>query len=337
MAGTVAAGYIKLPPQPKSDWKLTDFELLAKLGTGQYGTVFLATIKSCNYLVALKQLNLERLAGFEVLGQLRREVEIAFHCRHKYVLRTYGYFYDKDNCYLIMEPCSRGMLYSELNRVKKFAPATAAKYVAQLAESLLYLHQHHVLHRDIKPENIMLDHNLNIKLADFGWSVHDPKSRRKTMCGTPEYLCPEIVTNQPYDTSADLWCIGIFCYECLVGSTPFYGATQQEITKKIREMKFVIPPTVPEEAKDLIESLLRREGSSRISLYRIVNHPFLLKYYYMPNNITPPNAKRNRGDAPAAKQLLAPLPTSPNAPKREDENDEMAPPVAPALRAVGAN
>lgn len=286
--------FIIVPPAPKSQWTIEDFELLHKLGGGNYGDVYLASVRSSNYVVAIKKLSIKKLAEFDIVSQLRREIEIAFHTRHKYLLRTYAYFYDETDIYLILEPCSNGMLYSELNRVKLFPPSTAARYVAQLGEALLYLHQHHILHRDIKPENILLDHNQNIKLADFGWSVHDPDNRRKTSCGTPEYFPPEIVSRQPYDMSADLWCLGIFCYELLVGHTPFVSKENDQIYKKIHSMQYTIPDTVPPEAKDLISSLLVRDGSKRLALHRVLNHPFLLNYYYNPNNITPPTGKRPR-------------------------------------------
>jgi aurora kinase len=290
----VHKGFIATPPEPKSDWKLADFEILHKLGGGQYGAVFLASVKGSNFIVALKKLSIAQIVEHEIIVQLRREVEIAFNTRHKYVLRTFGYFYDETDIYLILEPCARGMLYSALNKVKKFDPPTAARYVAQLAEALLYLHQHHILHRDIKPENILLDHLNNIKLADFGWSVHDPKNRRKTSCGTPEYFPPELVDRQPYDTSADLWCLGVFCYELLVGKTPFFAEKQEVIFQNIQAMQYEIPETVPPEARDMIRSLLQRQGASRLSLTRVVHHPFLLRYYYEPNGLTPPVAKRAR-------------------------------------------
>jgi aurora kinase len=286
-------GYI-VASEPKSDWVLSDFEILHKLGGGQYGTVFLASVKGSNFVVALKKLVIKEVAKQGVIAQLRREVEIAFHTRHKYLLRTLGYFFDRNDVYLILEPCAKGMLYSELTRQRFYPPSIAAKYVAQLAEALQYLHTHHVLHRDIKPENILLDHNSNIKLADFGWSVHDPKNRRKTACGTPEYFPPEIVDVKPYDCSTDLWCLGVFCYELLVGRTPFFNEDQKAIFSNIRKLDFTIPDTVPEDARDLINALLKRAGSDRMTLARVLRHPFLVKFYYEPNDIQPPVAKRDR-------------------------------------------
>lgn len=286
--------FIVAPTAPSYDWTINDFELLHKLGGGNYGDVYLATVRHSDFIVAIKKLSIKKLAEFNIASQLRREIEIAFNTRHKYLLRTYCYFYDESDIYLVLEPCSNGMLYSELNRVKLFPPPTAARYVAQLAEALLYLHQHNILHRDIKPENILLDHNQNIKLADFGWSVHDPNNRRKTSCGTPEYFPPEIVSRQPYDTTADLWCLGIFCYELLVGHTPFVSKENDQIYKKIHAMQFTIPDSVPPEAKDLIANLLVRDGSKRMPLHRVLNHPFLLTYYYVPNKINPPTGKRLR-------------------------------------------
>lgn len=291
---TLHDNIIVAPPEPKSEWSLNDFEILHKLGGGQYGSVSLASVKGMNFIVALKKLNLEQQVQHQVMSQLRREVEIAFNTRHPYLLRTYGYFYDADHIYLILEPCAKGMLYSELQKVKCYPPSTAARYVAQLAEALLYLHQHHILHRDIKPENILLDHNSNIKLADFGWSVHDPKTRRKTACGTPEYFPPEIVELQAYDTSADLWCLGIFCYELLVGSTPFFAEEQKAICANIRKMDFKFPASVPEDARDLISALLRRDGADRLTLNKVLRHPFLTKNYYEPNELHPPIGKRER-------------------------------------------
>lgn len=290
----VLNNFIVVPRAPKSQWTINDFELLHKLGGGNYGDVYLAAVKNCNFVCAIKKLSIKKLSQFDIVNQLRREIEIAFNSRHKYLLRTYGYFYDQSDIYLVLEACSNGMLYSELSRVKMYPPSTAARYVAQLAEALLYLHQHHILHRDIKPENILLDHHRNIKLADFGWSVHDPLNRRTTSCGTPEYFPPEIVRRAPYDCSADLWCLGIFCFELLVGHTPFVSKENDQIYKKIHAGKYSIPETVPPEARDLITSLLHKDGSKRLPLHRVLAHPFLMNYYYTPNKLSPPTGKRQR-------------------------------------------
>lgn len=310
MSNDVHNGFILAPNSPREGWKITDFEILCKLGGGMSGSVYLASIIGCNFVVALKQMPLASIVKHDAVGQLRREIEIAFHTRHKYLLRTYGYFYDAQHCYLVLEPCSKGMLYSELNRVKRFAPNVAARYVAQLAEALLYLHQHHILHRDIKPENILLDHHDNIKLADFGWSVHDPACRRLTACGTHEYFPPEIVAKSTYGASADLWCLGIFCFELLVGHTPFAAKDPEETIKKIKVMHFDMPQDIPNEAKDLIDSLLKRDGTARLTLPRVLVHPFLTLHYYQPCGIEPPTGKRHRdplADLPASDTQRVPL------------------------------
>lgn len=297
----IVNGYIALPPEPRENWSIRDFEILYQLGGGQYGTVWLASIKHCNYIVALKRLQLKNLVGWNkntpethMMIQLRREIEIAFNTRHQYILRTYGFFFDNDYFYMILEPCSRGMLYSTLKKVEKFPPQLAARYTAQLAEALLYLHSRHILHRDIKPENILLDHNNNLKLADFGWSVHDPHDSRVTLCGTPEYFPPEIVKNHTYSSDADLWCLGIFCFELLVGRTPFAAESNQQIYANITKAAFEIPSDVPPDAAELIRALVQKDASERMSLSKVLRHPFLQNFYYKPNGIQAPTAKRNR-------------------------------------------
>eukprot|EP00759_Apiculatamorpha_spiralis_P007233 PhF_6_TR14256/c0_g1_i1/m.22894/K11481/AURKA; aurora kinase A len=291
-AGEVVQSCIVIPPRPRDDWTLDDFMILQKLGSGQYGEVNLAVEKSSNFIVALKKMDLKRLVELRMYNQLRREIEIAYHTRHQFLLRTYGYFWTSTDVYLILEPCIGGMLYSRLQKVGCFNVAQSAKYVAQLAEALKYLHEHKIIHRDIKPENILLDGEDNIKLADFGWSVHTPEMQRKTCCGTPEYFPPEIVDHGPYNGSADLWCLGIFCYEMLVGRTPFKDENDKAVCAKIRQMNYEIPDTVPQDAKSFISALLKKDGRQRMTLAEVLKHPFLMKNYYMPRNIEPPKLRR---------------------------------------------
>eukprot|EP00760_Papus_ankaliazontas_P025656 PhM_4_TR2833/c1_g1_i1/m.88898/K11481/AURKA; aurora kinase A len=293
-AGTVVQDVVIIPERPRDDWCVEDFEVLQKLGSGQYGDVYLAAEKKSNFIVALKKMEIKKLAEFKMHVQLRREIEIAYHTRHVNVLRTYGYFYTENDVFLILEPCVGGMLYSKLQKAGVFPVDQAAKYVAQLAEALKYLHDHRIIHRDIKPENILLDDEDNVKLADFGWSVHAPDMTRSTCCGTPEYFPPEIVERSTYNASADLWCLGIFCFEMLVGRTPFKDSSDTMVCKNISKMQYEMPASVPQDARTFITNLLRKDGRQRMTLMDVFRHPFLQKHYYLPNNLQPPKAKRSR-------------------------------------------
>lgn len=130
-----------------------------------------------------------------------------------------------------------------------------ATYIAQLADALKYCHSKSVIHRDIKPENLLLGMNGEIKIADFGWSVHAPSSRRDTLCGTLDYLPPEMVSGKTHNHTVDFWSVGVLCYECLVGKPPFYATTNDETYVNIKRLRYTFPSFVSEGAKDLISKV----------------------------------------------------------------------------------
>lgn len=174
-------------------WHLSNFDIGRPLGRGKFGNVYLAREKNTKFVVALKVMFKKQIKLNNVEHQVRREIEIQSHLRHPNILRLYGYFHDVDRIYLILEYAPKGALYKELksqpdNRLEE---KRTAGYVLSLADALNYLHERNVIHRDIKPENLLLGHNGELKIADFGWSVHEPNSTRTTLCGTVDYLPPE--------------------------------------------------------------------------------------------------------------------------------------------------
>ncbi|XP_021484486.1 aurora kinase C isoform X5 [Meriones unguiculatus] len=148
----------------------------------------------------------------------------------------------------------------------------------ELADALTHCHENKVIHRDIKPENLLLGLRGEVKIADFGWSVHTPSLRRKTMCGTLDYLPPEMIEARTYDEKVDLWCIGVLCYELLVGTPPFESSTHSETYRRILKVDFRFPPSVPVGAQDLISKLLRYHPSDRLTLAQVLKHPWVQEH-----------------------------------------------------------
>jgi len=208
---------------------------------------------------------------------LRREIEIQSHLRHPNILRLFGYFYDECRVYLILEFAPKGELYKNLKEQPegRFEEGISAKYINQMANALSYCHSKKVIHRDIKPENLLLDAKGNIKIADFGWSVHAPNSRRGTMCGTLDYLPPEMIEGALHDDKVDLWSLGVLTYEFLVGKPPFEAESNNETYKRITKVDVKFPNHVSTEAKDMISRLLRKVPSQRLSLAEVMDHPWI--------------------------------------------------------------
>lgn len=136
--------------------------------------------------------------------------------------------------------------------------------------------QKHIIHRDIKPENLLLGLRGELKIADFGWSVHAPHSRRTTFCGTLDYLPPEMVEGRDHDLNVDLWSMGVLMYEFLCGQPPFEAQTRNETYRRISRVDLLFPSYVSDDARDLMSKLLNKDPAHRLSLARVLEHPWIL-------------------------------------------------------------
>ncbi|XP_051138199.1 serine/threonine-protein kinase Aurora-3 [Andrographis paniculata] len=271
------------PPEPApristKQWSIDDFEIGKPLGKGKFGRVYLAREIKSKYVVALKVIFKQQIEKYRLHHQLRREMEIQTDLRHPNVLRLFGWFHDATRIFLILEYAHGGELYKELSKSHRFSERQAATYIASLAQALAYCHGKHVIHRDIKPENLLLDHEGRLKIADFGWSVQS-ESKRRTMCGTLDYLAPEMVENKEHDYSVDNWTLGVLCYEFLYGVPPFEAESQRDTFRRIMKVDLSFPskPAVSTEAKNLISQLLVKDSSKRLSLQKIMEHPWIVQ------------------------------------------------------------
>ncbi|XP_009068588.1 PREDICTED: aurora kinase A isoform X2 [Acanthisitta chloris] len=277
----------------KRQWSLDDFEIGRPLGKGKFGNVYLAREKQSKFILALKVLFKTQLEEAGVEHQLRREVEIQSHLRHPNILRLYGYFHDVTRVYLILEYAPRGEVFKELQKLTKFDEQRTATYITELADALSYCHSKSVIHRDIKPENLLLGSNGELKIADFGWSVHAPSSRRTTLCGTLDYLPPEMIEGRTHDEKVDIWSLGVLCYEFLVEGN-HEAETYQETYRAISRVEFKFPPFVTEGARDLISKLLKHNPFHRLPLKDVLLHPWITA-----NSTKMPSSRKSDVAAPS--------------------------------------
>lgn len=266
--------------ESKKRWSLENFDIGRPLGKGKFGNVYLARERQTKFILALKVLFKKQLEKAGVEHQLRREVEIQSHLRHPNILRLYGYFHDASRVYLILEFAPRGELYGELQRCGGFSEERSATYMMELADALNYCHSKKVIHRDIKPENLLLGANGELKIADFGWSVHTPSSRRSTLCGTLDYLPPEMIEGKTHDEKVDLWSLGVLCYEFLVGHPPFEAKSNEETYRRISRVEYTYPPQTnfSAGAKDLVARLLKHNPMHRLPIEGVLCHPWVVEY-----------------------------------------------------------
>ncbi|CAM0140953.1 unnamed protein product [Umbelopsis sp. WA50703] len=269
-----------LKSQKTGSWCIDDFDVGQHIGTGQFGRAYVAQEKKSKHVAALKILQKDEIQMAQVVSYLKREIEIHGHLRHPNILRLYGYFHDDQHVYMVLEYASNGDLYQLLRQKKRLSERQAALYIAQIAEGLLYLHNLNVTHRDIKPENILIGREGVLKLADFGWAIHDPNPKRRTFCGTLDYLPPEMVESQPHDHRVDVWSLGVLCYELLVGTPPFEDLDEgYTVTyEKILNVQYTFPAYVSELAQKFVQKLLKRKPNDRLPLSEIHHDPWIRKY-----------------------------------------------------------
>ena len=298
------------PAAPKQ-WHLGMFEIGKPLGKGKFGRVYLAKERSKGFVCALKVLHKSEIQQGRVELQVRREIEIQSQLAHPNILKLFGHFHDAKRIFLILEFAGKGELYKHLRKEQRFPEWKAAQYIAQMAAALKYLHKKHIMHRDIKPENILVGIHGEIKISDFGWSVHAPNDRRKTMCGTLDYLPPEILRNKikgpsesiPYNNKVDLWSLGVLTYEFLVGEAPFEDPPAMTECRIVRA-DYKVPKYVSPEARDLIKRLLVLNPEERIALEDVEKHPWIIKHCKGSARAYERTSAKSRGGSEASQESV---------------------------------
>ncbi|XP_077988502.1 serine/threonine-protein kinase ULK3-like [Glandiceps talaboti] len=266
---------------PVSLPNLHGFVFTEKLGSGTYATVYKAFRKSNQREVVAVKCVLKSSLNKTSTENLLTEIGILKKIRHDYIVRLKDFQWDKDYIYLIMEYCSGGDL-SNFIRCKRALPEKVVKrFLQQIASALLFLHQKNISHMDLKPQNLLLssDSDPVLKLADFGFATHFKEDLiYHSLRGSPLYMAPEIICQQIYDASVDLWSVGVILYECLFGQAPFASRTFAELEDKIRDSKPITLPRgieVSESCRNLLLRLLQRDPRQRISFEDFFNHSFI--------------------------------------------------------------
>ena len=263
--------------------KITDFEILKELGSGSFGSVYLARHKVTKAEYAIKAIDKRNKTNIEEKPYFRREVEVMYKIHHPNVVKLYGHFEDNNYCYFIMEYISKGNVYNLLptDKKKRLSTKVASSLIKDIISAVYFLHHMNppIIHRDIKPENVLLAEGLIAKLTDFGWSNYiQEDQKRTTVCGTPIYLAPEILTEKGHDEAVDVWCIGVLLFELVTATVPFNGNDIDTLKENILNLKIAWPKDINTDAKNLIMKILKKEPKDRLPLEEMLKHPFITKF-----------------------------------------------------------
>ncbi|NP_001428291.1 serine/threonine-protein kinase PLK4 isoform 9 [Homo sapiens] len=258
--------------------KIEDFKVGNLLGKGSFAGVYRAESIHTGLEVAIKMIDKKAMYKAGMVQRVQNEVKIHCQLKHPSILELYNYFEDSNYVYLVLEMCHNGEMNRYLkNRVKPFSENEARHFMHQIITGMLYLHSHGILHRDLTLSNLLLTRNMNIKIADFGLATQlkMPHEKHYTLCGTPNYISPEIATRSAHGLESDVWSLGCMFYTLLIGRPPFDTDTVKNTLNKVVLADYEMPSFLSIEAKDLIHQLLRRNPADRLSLSSVLDHPFM--------------------------------------------------------------
>ena len=242
--------------------RIEDFDLHETIGTGSYSRVRLCKHKASARLVAIKIIKKRDIVLSQQIEHISSERSILSRLDHPFIVKFVASFQDTMHLYVVMELVIGGEIFFHLRNSGRFSNETTRNYVSQVTLALSYLHEQDILYRDLKPENLILDEKGYIKLVDFGFSK-EVKDRTWTLCGTSEYLAPEVIQSKGHGKGADWWALGILIYEMLAGYPPFYDDNPFGIYQKILLGKVEFPRHFDAQAKDLIRKLVNVDASKR--------------------------------------------------------------------------
>ena len=260
--------------------KVKDFEKLKTVGLGSYGRVRLCRQKKTGEIFVMKILKKNEIIKQKQVDHVYSEFNILSTLKHPFIVQLVGFnFEDPKYIYFVLEYIQGGELFTLLRTKGTFPVPQTKFYVAHIITIFEYLHSKNIVYRDLKPENILINKNGYLKLTDFGFAKILENEKTYTLCGTPEYLAPEIILNKGHGKAVDWWTLGILLYEMLVGIDPFSDDDPMKTYQKILKGKINFPKTIDKDAKSLIKHLLTQDTSKRFGCLKngvkdILNHRF---------------------------------------------------------------
>ncbi|KAG2225126.1 hypothetical protein INT45_011809 [Circinella minor] len=269
----------RTPPfDSKPNVGIEDFDLQETLGTGTFGRVYLAKQKEPSTYYAIKVLKKAEIVRLKQVEHINSERHVLSQVNFPFIVQLYCTFQDNHSLYMVQEYVIGGELFRHLRKAGRFSSQTTQFYAAEIILAIEYLHSKDIIYRDLKPENILLDTQGHVKITDFGFAKKI-EDRTWTLCGTPEYLAPEIIQSKGHGKPVDWWALGILIFEMLAGYPPFYDDTHVGTYERILAGKVRCPRHFDSAAKDLVKSLLvvdrtRRLGNLRGGAKDIMNHRF---------------------------------------------------------------
>lgn len=307
--------------------KLSDYELGETLGTGSFGRVKLARNKRSNEYVALKLMKKQEIIKIKQVDHIYNEISILSEIEHPFIVKFGGFTQDDRYLYVAMELINGGELFTYLRGVGKFPTDQARFYLAQIVCIFEYLHSKNIVYRDLKPENVLINKNGYLKLTDFGFAKKIT-GRTYTLCGTPEYLAPEILLNKGHGKPVDWWTCGILLYEMIAGIDPFNDDDTMNVYKKILKGHVKFPSKFDSGAKSIVKHLLehdlsKRYGNLKNGVKDIKNHRFFNGLDWsklLGKGLPAPYVPRVK-DAKDTSNFNC-YPDSDNPPKSLDKNDD---------------
>ncbi|ROL50951.1 Protein kinase C eta type [Anabarilius grahami] len=284
---------------------LEDFSFLQVLGKGSFGKVMLARLKSDHRVFAVKMLKKDViLQDDDVEATMIEKRVLTLAHQHPFLTQLYYCFQTAERLFFVMEFVNGGDLMFHIQKCRRFDEPRAQFYSAEIISALMFLHSKSIIYRDLKLDNILLDRHGHCKLADFGMCKEEIFNGKltSTFCGTPDYIAPEIILEEPYGVSVDWWALGVLLYEMLSGHAPFEAETEDELFECILRDEIIYSSWLSNEAEDILRGLLTRDPACRLGCMdrdggeeAITAHPFFTGLDWEKLNrreVTPPFTPR---------------------------------------------
>ena len=249
--------------------KIKELSVLGKIGKGSFGEVFLVEHQATREQYALKQMTREK-EGSETKKLQDSEWHLMSAIQCPFVVKLFDHWEDEDKVFLLMEYLPGGDLFVLLNKMGRMSEEQAKFYIAQIVLALEHLHNLDIIYRDLKPENILLDSSGYIKIIDFGFAKQtEPGRRCVTLCGTPEYLAPEVFLGRGYTSAVDFWALGILTWELVAGTAP-WSTSRRDKWRQIVVYEAILaglpafPEHFSEELNKFLTALLQKKPEERL-------------------------------------------------------------------------